>query len=124
MSASSKSPACGLEPQLCGLCQPVSAHPGDAALLRSADRPEHGVVHKRLEPRIPPHLLLMAKGGVEHASIAVGAGPGQRPAIRMPVDEVAGEIDRRRVEAQQYMRAAGIEIADLIDLVRERDRRA
>src|SRR5882762_11695553 len=87
------------------------------------DRPEHGVVHERLEPRIPPHPLLMAKGGVEHASTAIGAGPGQRPAIRMPVDEVAGEIDRGRVEAQQYMRAADIEIANLIDLVRERDRR-
>src|SRR5882672_3394511 len=65
----------------------------------------------------------MAKGGAEHASTAIGAGPGQRPAIRMPVDEVAGEIDRGRVEAQQDVRAADIEIANLMDLIRERERR-
>src|SRR5437660_5738108 len=75
-------------------------------LLPSADRPEHGVVQQRLEPPIPPHRLLVAKGGVEYTTAAVGAGPCQRPAIGMPVDEVAREIDGRRVEAQQHMGAA------------------
>ena len=57
----------------------------------------------------------MPERGVEHATAAVAARPGERPSPGMPMHVGAREIDRDRSEAQQDARAGRVEIADLVD---------
>src|SRR5262245_60239540 len=66
----------------------------------------------------------MAERRVEHATATVGACPGERPSPGMPMHVGAGEIDRGGIETQQHTRAGCVEIANLIDLVGNGNRRA
>src|ERR1700680_4502200 len=65
----------------------------------------------------------MAERRIEDAPLAIGPRPGERPAIEARVHAGCAEIDRGRVEAQQHTRAAIVEVSDLVDFGRNRERR-
>src|SRR6185295_16131041 len=79
--------------------------------------PADGVQQQPLISRIAPDCLLVSERRVEHAPLAVGAGPGQRPAIRSLVHTLSAQVYRLSVKTQENPRSLLVEIPDLIDLV-------
>src|SRR5262249_24433738 len=67
--------------------------------------------------RIAPDGWLVTERCLKDAALAVSPCPGERPAVKARPHRAEAQIDRCRVEAQEHMRSAIVEIADLIDLV-------
>ncbi len=77
----------------------------------------------RLEPHLPhvrarPLLRRMAERRVEDAPAPVAVGPRERKLLR--ADALVLHVDRRGIEAHQHVRAAAVEVPDLVVLLEER----
>jgi hypothetical protein len=79
---------------------------------------------------VDPHLLnlgpfpgfgLMAEAVIEHAALAILAGPHDGKITVLALDPLAGQVDLGGIEAQQDAHAVALRILELVNLVFERE---